>query len=135
MSSIVLSTVTGPVSLVAFVELLLTRDLCDVETADVFAVQFKDGAADIVQAPATVLEGLKAWDDAEVRGDARTAVKASKLRLGSSHSNFILVSNYGVQSSSITDVEHLASDDGSMHGNRAPFIRLFQHTGIKKKET
>lgn len=70
MSSSVLITVTGPLMLVAFVELLMERKFCNVEFADTFALQLNFGAVDIVGAPDAVLE---AAEDAEVIGDPRAA--------------------------------------------------------------
>ena len=81
-SSRVLITVTGPLILVALRELLMEIKFCDVEFADMFALQFNFGAVDIVGAPDTELE---APEDGEVRGDPRVACSPSKLRIESSH--------------------------------------------------
>ena len=79
MSSIVLITVTGPPMLIAFVEPVMGRAFCNVEFADRFAVQFKDGTSDIAEAPGTALKGFQIAEDAEVRGDPRAACNPSKL--------------------------------------------------------
>lgn len=105
MSSIVLITVTGPPTLIAFVEPVTGRAFCNVEFA---AVQFKDGTDDIIEAPDTTLEGFQTVEDAEVRGDPRAACNPSKLITGSSSTSFILISTYGVESGRITGVGHFA---------------------------
>ena len=113
MSSSVLITVTGPLMLVAFVELLMEREFCDVKFADKFAVQLGFGAPDTV---------LEAPEDAEVRGDPRAACSPSKLRIGSSHrgvTDCILVNIYGMRSGSITRDGHCVSEHGSAPITRA----------------
>lgn len=81
MSSIVLSTVTGPLTLVAFVEPLKKNELCDVNLVDTFAVHVKDAAADIVDAPSTTVDGF----GPVVTGHPRAAGSPSRLRIESSH--------------------------------------------------
>ncbi len=132
MSSIVLTTVTGPLALVALVEPLMGIESCDVRFVDTFVVQFNEGVADIVDTPDTAFEGFEAVEEAEVSGDPRAVCNTSKLRIGSSHIDFILVSTYGVESGGNRSVGHFALDDRGAHVNRAPATRALQYTREKE---
>lgn len=97
----------------------MKRLFCDVRVADTFALQFKPGAVDVIDAPDT---GLEAPEDAAVRGDPRAACSSSKLRIESSHrdvTDCILVNIYSDGSSGIIRDGHCVSDDGSAPVNRA----------------
>lgn len=119
MSSNVLITVTGPLMLVAIVELLMESKFCDGKLAESFALQLKFGAVDIVGAPNAVLE---APEDVEVRGDPRAACSPSKLRTESSHrdvTDCILVNIYGMRNGRVTRDGHCVSEHGSPPVTRA----------------
>ncbi len=88
--------------------------------------------ADIVDTPDTAFEGFEAVEEAEVRGDPRAACNTSKLEIGSSHIDFILVSTYGVESGRNRGVGHFALDDRSAHVNRAQATRALQYIGGKR---
>ena len=111
MSSIVLTTVTGPLMLIALAELLTGIESCDVSFDVTFAVQFNEGVADIVDTPDTVFKGFEAVKEDEVRGDPRAACNTSKLRIGSTHINSILVSTYSMESGRNRGVGHFVLDD------------------------
>ena len=133
-SSTVLTMVTGPLMLLALVEPLIGMESCDVRFGDKFAVQFNEGVADIVDTPDTVFEGFEAVEEAEVRGDPRATCNTSKLRTGSSHIDFILVSTYSVESGRYRGVGHFALDHRGAHVNRAPATRALQYTGEKSNK-